>query len=312
MFASTPTGRKKKMITIEQMFDEKFSAIEVRVDAVTLSSAITGDRSKSIAFVKELAILARDEYFWLDEAKSMSAYGATGWQVGALKYLQCRDKRSLKTLWNIVGITGEKSREFYDTVLSYDEEYKVTRLDIAIDIAFPSPRKNHADVIFNSLKDKGQSSCKLIKGDTDTLYYGSRESPKMGRLYDKSSSYNAENGSVWRFELELKQDFAQSVHILLKDSKSIQKAMLDSSLKVWRAWNVPIPIGGDTVIMPKIHATVSTDYGKLEWLMSISGAIRKLAKKYPSQVYDALGLEQLAMAVASEKVIKVGDIDIGY
>lgn len=299
------------MLTIEEMFQEKLDAIETRIDAVTVSSAIIGNRVRSIAFVKEIATITREEYFWLDETKKTVKYGGTGWTCGSMSFLAKRDKTG-KTLWNVVGITGERSREFYDMIMSYDEEYKVTRLDIAVDFAFSKPREEYLPIIYSKLVKMGLSPQLRQSTSGNTLYFGSRESGKFGRVYDKSEAYNMALGCVYRFEIEAKNEEAQKVHLLLKNAESIQKTMLDYSFKIWRSWSIPIPIGGDTVVMPKIHAVVSTDLGKLEWLMSISGSIKRLAAKYPKQVYDALGLEQLAILVADNDGLKVGDVDTGH
>lgn len=266
----------------------------VRIDAFTATSSIVGDRLRSMAFVSSLARTVDETYFAFEQSKPLVYKGARGWSKGSLRYLRKPNRKdSTKADYVLMSVTGDKSQDVFELALSYDEPFKCTRLDVAVDIAFTKPQREFLKAVYakNSKWDKG---LRIISGATgDTLYKNSRRSSMFGRVYDKSEAYNLELGTVYRFEIENKSPKSDAMKDYLEASQDTKKAMFDYTVKAFKNWALPIPADGDFVVMPKLQSVISTDASKLEWVSTISGAIRDLCKRgYEKQVREMLNLPE--------------------
>lgn len=280
------------MNTDNVILEDDAIELNTRIDAVTITSSITGDRTKSKFFVRSAAMTVDDMFFAYEESKPLVSNGARGWAKGSLRFLQKYNRQdSTKVDWVLMGVTGVHSQEVYKLCLSYDEPFKVTRLDIAIDVEFATSKPDYLMAIYNTHR-QWDKSLRLVSSPTgDTLYRGSRKSSKFGRVYDKSVAYGLETGKVYRFEIEVKKLDAVALNELLARSNDITHDVRNVAIKTWKNWHIPIPAQGGRVVTPRVQALISNDTQKLEWLSGISRAIRSLCERgYEPQVREILNL----------------------
>ena len=276
---------------LEKIANTGKEIVNVRIDAFTATSSITGDRLKSKVFISQLTRTVDDMYYAFESSQPLTFKGARGWVKGSLRHLIMRNRAKPENVdWVLMSVTGEHSEEVFKLAVSYEEDFKVTRLDVAVDIAFHTPKPDFLKVVY--AKNRAfDDTLRLIAGASgDTLYKNSRKGKKFGRVYDKSSAYNLTIGSVYRFEIESKSPQSDKLAEYLK-SGDLKKNMLDYAVKTFKNWAIPIPANGDSIVMPKISVIVSDDVRKLEWVAHISGAIRGLCQRgYENQVRELLNL----------------------
>lgn len=266
--------------------------LDARIDAFTATSSIVGNRTRAKIFIRELALTLTDLYFPFELQKPLTQMGATGYSKGSLKFLNFWDKDKKIVGWNMVGVTGMHSQDAFELAYSYEQDFKVTRLDIAVDVALPAGLDGWLKGLYEKLSEYNKSLRYLSSSSGDTMYINSRQSGRMARIYDKSAKYNLELGRVYRFEIEAKKVDAEKLTKLLRSGKDLKAVALDYASKVFASWAVPFPYTGNEIIIPKIQMAVTSDFARLEWLASISGAIRRLKELYPEQVNSLLATEQ--------------------
>lgn len=252
------------------------------VDALTLTA--TGLEGKLSI---KLVIDALRDRLLLEPKVPFKFRRAIGWTRGSVSYAE--EVKDDTKLWCILMVRGELSEIAFTEAQKLDD-LKVTRIDLAVDVQMLEavtqlPRK---------LKDtyKGVFDIQLIESRTgDTLYVGSRESGIFIRIYDKSEEYGLETGRVWRFEVEFKNEKAQTVASLLK--KQGIKIAQDIVWTALRSRDVPSPKIGQTVNLKARKVTMSTADMKLAWLgkqvRPTVGYLVSIGKK--KEVYEQLGFE---------------------
>lgn len=129
-------------------------------------------------------------------------------------------------------------------------------------------------------------------GDGDTLYLGSRNSEKFGRLYDKfRESKNPEYSNCWRYEIEYADKVAVLVARFLLASDGNPTAMLPPLVEQFAFWGIITPFHSTSPIPDlRVKRKQPTDFGTLSWLKdSVRPAIEKLtAKGFEAEVMVAL------------------------
>jgi len=93
---------------------------------------------------------------------------------------------------------------------------RATRIDVRVDVELDEPNKNLGRTMYKAYRDgllsAGKRKLSMVDSTSgQTLYVGSRRSrARFYRVYDKSSHYNRQPGSVWRFEVQLGRRYADS------------------------------------------------------------------------------------------------------
>lgn len=266
----------------------------VRVDAFTATSSVASNRVRAKAFVRELAMMLEDMYFYHENYQRLTQNGAKGWRRGSLEYLEYWNrKKDYRMEWNSVSVKGIQSQDALQYALTFEEDWKCSRMDVAVDVAFASPHTGYLAEIYNKNR-RWDDKLKYVSSVTgDTLYRNSRQSPTFGRIYDKSEAYGLRLGCVYRFEIEFKKINAARLKQAFKSAEDVNNLLLGVAEKTFKSWNIPIPVQAGQIVLPRMQAVLSSDEGKLEWLATISGAIRKLVEKgYESEVREMLNLPE--------------------
>jgi hypothetical protein len=136
-----------------------------------------------------------------------------GWRAGGLGYMVNDDRA-------ILSLAGSLAQKYLKQVAEI--EATATRIALAVDVllfdAVPVAALRFAQLVrFEKagIRDGYKSRLVLMTGDdgSSTLYLGKRSSPIFARLYDKGVQSGAEvSGTLWRYEVEYKQDAARAVY----------------------------------------------------------------------------------------------------
>lgn len=228
----------------------------VGIDALTITS-MGLDGKLSIGLVLD----ELKDVIELEWPKPFSFQGAKGQAWGSVRQASKWDDRQ-QQLWTILMVTGKDSPRALKQALKV-KDVKFTRVDTYIDVKMSSRVLGLARKLYDTYK--GKSSKKLIESLTgDTVYFGSRMTESMIRIYDKSAEYGEELGMVWRFEVEYKKDLAGGVAQYLSEYGN---AGIDEL--VWsecRSKDLPVPAIPNKVNILRDMVTLSSAEMKLNWL----------------------------------------------
>lgn len=267
------------------------------VDALTVTGKTPAGRAMLAGLYNRFA----EENEQLAYQESWKALGYKGFQSGSVRYGTRRDSSALFS-------SGDDAMKItHMLVFDYDYlELNVTRIDLCVDIALREPvrgwlRRLRDSDNFTRLHARQKRDTRLIESTTgDTLYIGNRESPRFGRIYDKSAHYQADLGSVYRFEIETKRNVSQPVFNHLfpekEDSTFSWGEFIPRSRSIIKGqfgrWGVVVDLDGARSELIRAEARISTMESQLQWLStSVSPMLQKLMDKgYKQQVFDALGL----------------------
>ena len=178
---------------------------------------------------------------------------------------------------------------------------KVTRCDYAVTVLFDKPQPSVLEVIKTLRQsDAVYTAIVPVSEAGGTLYVGSRNSEKYGRVYDKGSQLGTVPPRIyWRYELEYKRSCARNAVQILMDGTQ-PDAMRDVVLgNVWEYFEknrVKMPsLLGDVVGYPIVkYAVVARSFDKtLSWLETqVNPALVRLCTAgYGESVTRALGIE---------------------
>lgn len=151
------------------------------------------------------------------------------------------------------------------------EGAKITRIDLAVDL-YGTPVD--MDKLYKSKQVKGQegSARKRERRENDeggyTIYFGSRKSDKVLRVYNKAAEKGL-IGVIWtRFEMEFKSDPAHEVATNVM-SMSFEDAMLYTMGLVKAQYNADDPLYQELLRSPARHVATTKDASDstLDWLL---------------------------------------------
>lgn len=269
------------------------------IDAVTITA--TGLGGKLVLgfilneFAEELSVESEQKFYFK---------GASGFARGPFRYASKWDGKQSQ-LWAILMVTGEISDKVFNHAITYnDGGLRYTRLDLRCDIKLSEVVTDLAHRLY--LGNKHKVEAKYYASITgDTVYFGKRENSAFVRVYDKSLEYGEQLGTVWRFELEAKKEFAHNVAMLLSnaaDSK-LTRSQVDDIIQniLWgkmKEMGLPTPKQGDFPNIRMTQVTLTSNEMKLAWLRSrVRGTVRGLiAAGEGRRVEEALGV-QLALDI---------------
>jgi len=162
--------------------------------------------------------------------------------------------------------------------------------------ALVSPKTNGRPVKYSLLQNSEGGS---------TLYVGSRQSMRYGRIYDKGvEQKEAAPGTLWRFELEIKDDLADQAISMLYGSSEPDRQIagilgdffVDRGIPVF--WTVP-PMD-ERFRIPRI---TQDDAGSLRWLR---GPVASVVER----LWHTVGPEQTLRALLDKTYGINSDNDI--
>jgi hypothetical protein len=126
---------------------------------------------------------------------------------------------------SLLSLAGNLAQKYLKEVAEI--EVTATRIDLAVDVLLfdpvPVAALRYAELLRSSkagIREGYKSRLLLLTGDDggSTLYLGKRSGRLFARLYDKGvQSGAAVMGTLWRYEVEYKQDAARAVYTELLD-----------------------------------------------------------------------------------------------
>lgn len=185
---------------------------------------------------------------------------------------------------HVISASGSLAERMYKTFLKMDGFY-ATRLDLQMTIAKPDwvdLAKLH--------KWLGKNRTTLMSSkENDTLYFGSRESTKFARLYEKPLGEQM----YLRMEFELKGDVAAGVWLAILGGETvgnIYKRFLIKSILPGRFKDL-FDNADDTATDRALRAEIEHDNAKtLKWIMSLDACMGRHIHNHEigDQVVDIL------------------------
>lgn len=207
----------------------------------------------------------------------------------------------------IAVFSGERAKAAYP--LLYRGDTHVSRLDVQVSFQYATSQPNVAQVVRNNVerdnrkigaaRQRNATLIEDLKGGA-TCYVGTRKSEQFARIYNKE----AESGlpdyeRVWRFEVQLKNKFAQKLAEQLSTGTYKPEMHALVFVKQWlRHRGVPTPWTADAELLPlpKVEKPNTENELKLHWLRTqVRPALRTLLKYgLRDAILEALGLEETA------------------
>lgn len=280
-------------------FDEVIYDSEA-VDALTITSKSIAGRAMLAGILRRVQEEKQDG----ELGKEFKAMGYRGWQVGSIRYGKRLDGSAIFS-------TGEDA--MYLTAMLVDDydvtEVKTTRIDVCLDVAMQENakgclRKIRDSAHFKEANDRAKREYTLIESSTgETLYIGSRQSGRFGRIYDKSASYGLTEGWVYRFEIETKKQVAPQMFRAVFPEQEDGTFKWDGYQNRVRGivkaqfvkWGVLVSFTADTMDLVRAESRISTVDSNLEWL---SRSVKPVVSKLRGAGYEQLVLTSLGFTVS--------------
>ena len=170
---------------------------------------------------------------------------------------------------HVVSASGSLAERMRKSLMLFDGWY-ATRLDLQMTVAKPGwvdLGKLH--------KSLGKKKTTLISSEeNDTLYFGSRESDKFARLYEKPLGDNM----FLRMEFELKGKMASGAWNAILSGETVggiyKRLVMQSILPI--KFKDMFENADDTATDKALRAEIDHDNQKiLKWIMSLDGAMRR-------------------------------------
>lgn len=219
--------------------------------------------------------------------------GYSGYNYGPLKFGR---RKGDEAILIISGPLADAVGETYS--IPHD---RVTRVDFQVTIRLDPRNPHYASAIRNRLLNLPESAnsgkiLTYISSNTgDTLNFGKRSKKKFLRLYDKSKDIEgAERGEIWRYEVELKKDLAQSAMAMFNASNSRHEFIAEQVFAAFDRVGAkpPYKIDGKAVAI-EVAQKVTTVDGKLGWISRCVAPVvsQLMLLGYEEEVLSSLSLK---------------------
>jgi hypothetical protein len=242
----------------------------VGVDALTL----TGKSGLSAIGVRA-AVTELKAKLETEPIKPFRFQGAEGFSQGPMRYAAKRDFYG-KTSWVVLMVTGPLAN---DVVRWNALDLKATRIDFRVDVQMSKPCRDLAERLYKACNKRGRVISSLV-GST---YYPTenRGGTYYGRIYDKSPEYGSEMGEVWRWEIEVKRQAANSLAETLLECHSPNEFIEDSVFGILNEqWGVPVPKAGLKPTVNYVGGSVISPEQKLDWIRrNVAKSVRELKRQ---------------------------------
>ncbi len=196
--------------------------------------------------------------------------------------------------------TGSIAQELTSFIfLAGAQEFKVTRLDLRVDVILNERNEKVASNIYDANKESRRPKFKLFRapdGEGETVYIGSAHSDTSGRIYDKGAERKETSGEKWRYEVIYRKPTADEVFAELRKAfteDSVTKQIIDLVGSWLKSRGVAPKFGYDEALVPVVVKEKTPYESKLEWLeRSVKKTVCLLAEAgFREEAMIALGLE---------------------
>lgn len=256
----------------------------VGVDALTMTS-----KTPLAHLGIDAALMELKPKLEVEIIKAFRFQGAVGFSQGPIRYAAKRDA-SGHILWAVLMATGPIST---DLVKWSAFSTKVTRIDFRIDVVLRERVKDLAERLYRVAGEQG----KVITSPFGSTFYPSekRESTYFGRIYDKSPEYGEDFGKVWRWEVEIKRDAANSVADTFMNCHARNEFIEDTTFGIFaEKWGVPTPKPGLKPVVNYVAAHIISTEQKLDWIRrNVARTVQELKRiGYTDQIEALFALPE--------------------
>lgn len=231
-----------------------------------------------------------------DRRKKMGFQGFQGFQSGPWFYGR-RDE-----LW-LLRIKGGIAHDvFHDLPWP---ALNCSRIDVQITLELPKYEQDLARTAAEAralyareknIKLTPVQDLRGLYGSGQTLYIGSRESPRFGRIYDKDQQSQEEiYKNCWRWEVEYKKICAPLVVEWLRQEPDLRIAAMQSVIGQYGEWGLPLNLGvTGRLIAGSIGRRDYDSERSMKWLREqVAPTIERLLGTVDQEtIEEALGLRK--------------------
>lgn len=254
--------------------------------------SVTAHPGASATSLHQLAhVLLEEEVSVGMERSSWSSQGYKGERAGGV-LVGSRDDGTMVTL------TSRTARGHWKKVAGLAEN--VTRVDVQTTATTEGEEIPVARLLHEDRKDAPKRAGRPITGryieGTDggsTCYFGAPSSDKQARVYDKGvESEIAPPGHVWRWEVQLRREYARSGTLWLLNHRSEEDAVKGLVWEHFAGLGFPPPYDASSA---RIHCDDRETSDRARKLSYISRCVAPMVRKLmntgdPQEVLAALGL----------------------
>jgi len=195
-------------------------------------------------------------------------------------------------------ISGEQCAEHWFEALTAAEN--CTRLDLAVDTALDPPVASLSQQLYRKsvhrFEHGGRPPMRKLVQDTNggsTVYFGSRASERMGRVYDKGrETRTAAAGHWWRWEVELKDNSAEACGRAMLSAADASQFTLGVACRFFLSRSGFAPAKNTSAEVFNLPQEAPTAERLLQWLASgVRPTVARLVNHYGrDRVLHALGI----------------------
>jgi len=271
--------------------------------------SVGAHRRGSVDTMRDLANgLATAEQADGNRRRAKGVVGYQGFRCGRVFWGECRG-------WGLLQLSGDSARAYLAPALDCADS--VSRLDLAVTVQTDRPNPDLGRELYDQARDWRVTHPKAAKpwyitGDDTgwTTYIGKRSSDLYFRCYDKAAETRDDGDesamrqyvNSWRYELELKDEPAESTARRLVDSRDVPgttSAIVHGWLTargVTPPWDIEQPVRPIGTLRRR-----SDRDRKLDWLLSqVRPTVQWLVENGDSaEVLQRLGLEYAFAAAES-------------
>ena len=280
--------------------DSQGDIIDAGVDYISLTMRNDNPnvqvwKSAALAYLREIAV--HD-----DEIKHSKRLGYEGLSFGG-SFVGERERDTIAVY------SGQRAKRAY--TLLYRRDCHVSRLDVQTSFRYGNATSNVAEIVRNQVKkdnarlsgarQRNATLMEDLKGGA-TCYVGTRTSEQFARIYNKETeSGDSTYKNVWRFEVQLKNRFAEKVAEQLSTQTYTAENYGAVFVKQWlrhRGVSTPWKAEAELLPLPRDNSPATQSEARLKWLHDqVRPAIRQLLKYgLRDDIIDALGLNDAPKA----------------
>ena len=242
------------------------------------------------AYLQEIAIHT-------DEIKHTRRLGYDGLSFGG-SFVGGRERDALSVF------SGERAKRAFS--LLYRRDIHISRLDVQVSFRYAVPTTNVAqrardevkkdNARLSSARQRNATLMEDLRGG-GTCYIGTRTSEQFARIYNKEAeSGDSAYKNVWRFEVQLKNRFAEKVAEQFAAQTYSAESHGAVFVKQWlrhRGVSTPWRAEAELLPLPRSSTTPTQSEARLKWLRDqVRPAIRQLLKYgLRDDIIAALGLD---------------------
>lgn len=198
-----------------------------------------------------------------------------------------------------VSAVGERAQDVYLSTMGCPGYY--TRLDCQITVEFDVPQPDYVERQYRRWVSHGHpghspKQARYIESKTgSTMYLGTRQNERFFRLYDKSTWYEKELGSMIRFEVEFHKSGADNTAWTIETANDIKKAIGAIVFAAYHQADIRVPVSLIDPLSPlKLPEKAKGSEHYLEWLKtSVQPVVRHLRHLgLDDKIQDVLGLQK--------------------